>query len=71
MDINGLERELSGALENIMLGETRLWLLKTLLSLKLVTWDIYYFRRSDRILGRSVSAGSSLHDGSHGTEILL
>ena len=43
MDIDGFERELSGALEDIMLGETRLWLLKTILSLRLVTWDIYYF----------------------------
>ena len=43
VDIDGFERELSGALEDIMLGETRLWLLKTLLSLRLVTWDIYYF----------------------------
>ena len=43
VDISGLKRELSGALEDIMLGETRLWLLKTLLSQKLVTWDIYYF----------------------------
>ena len=41
VDISGLKRELSGALEDIMLGETRLWLLKTLLSQKLVTWDIY------------------------------
>ena len=37
VDLSGLGRELSGVLETIMLEETRLWLLKTLLKQKLVT----------------------------------
>ena len=35
--------ELVRALNEIMMGETRLWLLRTLISLELATWDVYNF----------------------------
>ena len=35
--------ELVRALHEIMMGETRLWLLRTLISLELATWDVYNF----------------------------
>ena len=40
---NRNKEKLGEALHNIMMGETRLWLLKKLLNLELVTWDIYNF----------------------------
>ena len=40
---NRTNDELQRTLKDIMMGETRLWLLRTLLKLELVTWDIYNF----------------------------
>ena len=37
------KEELVGAMQSIMLGETRLWLLRSLVHLRLATWDIYNF----------------------------
>ena len=44
-NLNRNKEKLAKALHEIMMGETRLWLLHNLLKLELVTWDIYNFAR--------------------------
>jgi len=42
-DIEGLKIELKKTLHRMMLEDTRIWLIKTLLRMKLATWDIFNF----------------------------
>ena len=42
-NINRTKEKLAKALHEIMMGETRLWLLHNLLKLELVTLDMYNF----------------------------
>ena len=43
VNFDGLKIELKKALQNIMIEETKAWLIKTLLKTRLATWDIYHF----------------------------
>ena len=45
VNIEGLKLELKKALQNITLEESKAWLIKSLLKLKLSTWDVYYFAK--------------------------
>ena len=42
-DIEGLRKELKKTLHKMMIQDTQIWLIKTLLRIKLATWDIYNF----------------------------
>ena len=45
MIFDGLKTELKRALRDIMMQETKAWLIKTLLKTGLATWDIYFFAK--------------------------
>ena len=55
-NIEGYKLELRKALQNIMLEETKAWLIKTLLKQKLATWDVYYFARKQADLRINIKA---------------
>ena len=46
MDFDGVKLELKKALQNIMIEETKAWLIRSLLRKRLATWDIYHFAKN-------------------------
>ena len=45
VNFEGMKLELKKALQNIMIEETKAWLIKSLLRTRLATWDIYHFAK--------------------------
>ena len=53
-DIERLREELKKTLHRMMLEDTRIWLIKTLLRRKLATWDVYNFARKQSDLRTTI-----------------
>ena len=53
-DIERLREELKKTLHRMMLEDTRIWLIKTLLRRKLATWDVYNFAKKQSDLRTTI-----------------
>ena len=55
-DFDGLKLELKRSLHNMMMEDTKAWLLRSLLRNKVATWDVYKFAKHQADLRTSIKS---------------